>query len=132
MRGLEWGIAVLLIIVGLINLVPVLGVFSAEGLESLYGLTALEPELSLLLRHRALLFGLLGSVIILSTFKPVFRPITYPLALISMLGFILLAPPAGSLNSALSGVLLADGLGVAICLLALAGEALKSWLPRAG
>ena len=70
MLALERSIALLLIIVGLINMIPVLGVLSAQRLQGLYGLAELDSELSLLLRHRALLFGLLGSVIVFSAFVP--------------------------------------------------------------
>lgn len=131
MLALERGIAVLLIVVGLINVLPVMGVLSAQRLQSLYGLAALESELSLLLRHRALLFGLLGSVILLSAFVPALRVVSYPLALLSMLGFIALAPPATELNGDLLNVIRADWAGIAVCLLALSGDLARLWLQRA-
>lgn len=130
--ALERTIAVLLIVVGVINVIPVIGVLSAQRLQDLYGLAALDSQLTLLLRHRALMFGLLGSVIILSAFVPALRLISYPLALLSMLGFIVLAPPAGSLNPELLGVIRADWVGIAVCLLALCGELIRYWLARVG
>lgn len=132
MLALERSIALLLIIVGLINMIPVMGVLSAQRLQGLYGLAELDSELSLLLRHRALLFGLLGSVIVFSAFVPALRWVSYPLALLSMAGFIVLAPPTTSLNSELLGVIRADWVGIALCLLALGGECLRQCLPRAG
>lgn len=130
MWTLERTIAALLIIVGLINVIPLIGIVSAQRLQSLYGLTALDSQLTLLLRHRALLFGLVGSVIILSAFVPALRVISYPMALLSMVGFIVLAPSANSLNPELLGVIRADWVGIGLCLLALCGECLRLWLPR--
>lgn len=113
---------VLLIGVGLINFIPVLGVFSAQRLQSLYGLGELDAQLTLLMRHRALLFGLLGAVILASALIPSLRWVAYPLALISMIGFIVLAPPVAQLGDPLRAVIRADWLGIALCLLALATD----------
>lgn len=132
MWTLERIIAALLILVGVINVIPLIGIVSAPRLQSLYGLAALDPQLTLLLRHRALLFGLVGSVIILSAFMPALRVISYPMALLSMVGFIVLAPPANGLNPELLGVIRADWVGIALCLLALCGECLRLWMSRAG
>ena len=73
------------------------------------------------------------SVTVLSRFPEGSHPaIVYPLALLSMAGFIVLAPPTTSLNSELLGVIRADWVGIALCLLALGGECLRQCLPRAG
>lgn len=132
MLALERTVAALLILVGLINVIPVMGIVSAQRLQSLYGLSTLDPQLTLLLRHRALLFGLLGSLIIVSVFVPALRVASYPLALLSMAGFIVLAPSAASLNPALLGVIRADWLGIVLCLLALVGEGVRLGMQRAG
>ena len=50
-------ITLCLIIVGLINLAPVLGVLSAQRLEQGYDILLPSNELIVLMRHRALLFG---------------------------------------------------------------------------
>lgn len=44
----------------LIHLAPLPGLFGAAALQRLYGLAISDPDLLLLLQHRALLFGLLG------------------------------------------------------------------------
>ena len=50
----------LLILVGIIHLLPVSGVLGVERLAVLYGITLEEPNLEILMRHRSVLFGLLG------------------------------------------------------------------------
>ncbi len=57
---------VLLIGVGLLNLAPIIGVISTQQLESLYGMADLSADLEVLLRHRVILFGLLGTFVLLS------------------------------------------------------------------
>ena len=59
-----------LLVVGLINLAPVFGVISAAKLESAYSVTLAGNDLAILMRHRALLFGILGAFIIYSAFNP--------------------------------------------------------------
>ena len=57
---MQKAISILLVIVGIIHLLPVSGVLGAERLSALYGLSFQEPNIAILMRHRAVLFGLLG------------------------------------------------------------------------
>ncbi len=50
----------LLVLVGIIHLLPVFGVLGVERLAALYGISLGEPNIEILMRHRAILFGLLG------------------------------------------------------------------------
>lgn len=45
----------MLLIVALIHLLPVIGVIGAERLESLYGVTIEETNMTILMRNRAVL-----------------------------------------------------------------------------
>lgn len=51
-------ISILLGIVAVIHLLPLAGVLGPQRLQSLYGLAFTEPELVILMQHRAVLFGL--------------------------------------------------------------------------
>ena len=47
---------------GLINVIPVTGALSAARLEVLYGLRFEDPSLVILMRHRAVLLGIVGTL----------------------------------------------------------------------
>lgn len=101
-------ITILLVLVGLINFVPVIGMISAERLSSLYGIAKLDGDLLLLMRHRALLLGIVGAFIIFSAFKPHLQPTAIILGLVSMLGFVLLVLLAGEYGDKLHRIALVD------------------------
>jgi hypothetical protein len=46
---------------GVVNLLPAIGAFSAERLQSLYGVVIDDPNLGILMRHRAVLFAIVGA-----------------------------------------------------------------------
>lgn len=113
-------IAVLLVLVGVINLLPVAGLVSDAKLTALYGVVLNDMNLSILMRHRALLFGLLGSLIIWSAFQPALRLAAIIGGLVSMLGFIGLAWYSGSYNELLARIVVADIIGSVLLLLLIA------------
>ncbi len=84
-------IAAVLVIVGLINFLPLLGVVGPERLRILYGIPFEEPNLVILMRHRAVLFGLVGGFIVASGFLPSLRTPAILAGLTSMLSFVALA-----------------------------------------
>ncbi len=84
-------VAVVLVLVGLVNFLPVLGVLGPERLRTLYGVAFEDSSVVLLMRHRAVLLGLVGGFIIASGFLDSLRTPTFILGLASMLSFIALA-----------------------------------------
>ena len=98
----------ILLIVGLVNAFPLIGIASAGVLSSLYGIPAMEGDLVILMRHRALLFGLLGVFIGLSAFKSHLQPYAIAAGLVSMLGFIALAVTAGEYGAKVANVVWVD------------------------
>lgn len=112
-------VSALLISVGLVNFLPVAGVLSAQVLASAYGIPAPAGDLLILLRHRALLFGILGALIIVSAFRRHLQPAAILAGLVSMLGFIALALGPGEYGAELRKVVIID----AIALVALAAAA---------
>ena len=55
-------VTLLLLVAGVIHLLPLSGVLGAQRLAALYGLAFDEANLLLMMRHRAVLFGLLGAL----------------------------------------------------------------------
>jgi hypothetical protein len=101
-------VSISLLIPGIIHILPLYGVLGSKQLEALYGLKFIEPNLSILMRHRAVMFGLLGSLLIHSAFVPTYRMIAFYSGLISASSFLILALSTGGYNSKTHGVVLAD------------------------
>jgi hypothetical protein len=112
-------IALLLLITGIIHLLPLAGVLGGERLNALYGLALDEPNLQILMRHRAVLFGLLGALLVAAAFIPGLRTLALLGGLLSVISFLLLAWSAPLYNEALRRVVVADWVALACLLLAL-------------
>lgn len=115
-------ITTLMVAVGLINFLPVAGVLSAERIASAYDVAVMGPDLEILLRHRALLFGVLGGFILYAAFTPALQWPALILAAISMVGFLALAWSVGEYNAALRKVAIADGVGIVLLLAAVVAK----------
>ena len=101
----------ILLVVGLMNLYPVVGVISSEQIMHLYGVQLETNGLLILMRHRAVLFGLLGAFIIFSAFKSSFQLLACVAGLVSMVSFIILAYLSGDYGEALQKIIVADVIG---------------------
>lgn len=112
-------IAVLLLIAGIIHLLPLAGVFGGERLNALYGLVLDEPNLQALMRHRAVLFGLLGALLVSAAVAPSLRSLALLGGLVSVVSFLLLTWGAPLYNQALRRIVVADWVALACLLLAL-------------
>lgn len=98
----------MLVIVGLIHLLPVSGVLGGERLSSLYGVALTEPNITILMQHRAVLFGLLGLFMLVAAFKPSFQPAAFVAGFVSVASFLWIASAAGGYNVAIGRVVAAD------------------------
>jgi hypothetical protein len=76
-------ISLMLVIAGIIHVLPLAGVAGSERLAALYGLDFSDPNLAILMRHRAVLFGLLGFFLIYAAFRPSQQPMAFVAGLIS-------------------------------------------------
>lgn len=113
--AIRYLVPAMLILVGLIHLLPLSGVLGSERLASLYGVTFNEPSVAILMRHRAVLFGLLGVFLILAAFRPMFRTIAFIAGLISVVSFLWIALAAESYNDQVGRVVTVDVVAL-ICL----------------
>ena len=114
---MRYFIAFTLLAGGVIHLLPVAGVLGTERLFTLYGVPVTEPNLAILLRHRAVMFGLIGGVMILSIVKPAMQPLAFALGLLSVTSFLYIASSVGQYNLQVSRVVVVDILAL-VCLLA--------------
>lgn len=108
-------ISAMLIIVAIIHLLPLSGVLGSERLAALYGLSFSEPNLAILMRHRAVLFGLLGLFILYAAFQPSLQTPAFIAGFASVLSFLWLARSVGDYNAELARVFMAD-IAALICL----------------
>lgn len=110
-----------LTLAGVIHLLPLPGVLGAGQLTRLYGVAADDPNVGILLQHRAVLFGLLGVLLIAAAFRHELRAVALIAGLVSTLSFLVIALNADSYNSQVARVFAADV--VAMVLLLAAGVA---------
>jgi|LakMenEpi03Aug12_release.lakeMendotaPanAssembly.Ray.scaffolds.fasta_scaffold1717707_2 hypothetical protein len=115
---LEKFIAVILILVGFINLIPVSSVLSSEKFFALYGIPVEEPNLLIIMSHRAILFGLLGIFLIVAAWRTELQPAAFIAGLISMLSFIILAKLIGNYNTFINKVVCVDAVASVMLLIA--------------
>jgi hypothetical protein len=67
-------IAAAFIVVGVIHALPVVGVLSRRRIAALYDVDADDPSLAVLLRHRAVLFGVIAGLQFAAAASPSHRP----------------------------------------------------------
>jgi bifunctional DNase/RNase len=99
---------VLILLVGLVNLLPMAGVLSGARLEALYGVALQDPNIVILMRHRAVLFGIVGGLLVSAAFHAPLRAAAYGAGFVSMLSFVLIAWLVGGLNAELRRVVIVD------------------------
>lgn len=105
---LNYTISGLLILIGLIHVLPITGALSQSHLEKLYGINLDDPNLILLMRHRAILFGLLGALCLYAAFSPSTQWLALVAALASIVSFFYFALAAERYNAAIRRVVIAD------------------------
>jgi uncharacterized BrkB/YihY/UPF0761 family membrane protein len=98
----------MLLVIGIIHLLPLSGALGSERLASLYGVSFNEPNLEILMRHRAVLFGLLGLFLVISAFKPAWQATAFIGGFVSIVSFLYLAGSVGNYNPQLGRVFIAD------------------------
>lgn len=97
-----------LVLAGLIHLLPLAGVLGAGRIEALYGVSVEGADMAILMRHRALLLGLVGAFLVVAAFIPAWRLPALLVGLCSVVGFLWLARSTGAYNAQLARVVTAD------------------------
>ncbi len=113
-------IKILFIVIGIIHIIPIIGVLGIGTLNKLYGINIDSGTLEIVLRHRAVLFGLLGSLFIYSAFKPDLQVFSLFVAFVSMISFIVISYLVGDFNRAILKVIYFDVAGlIALAIIAM-------------
>ena len=105
---MRYFISATLLVAAVIHLLPLVGVVGPTRLSELYGITVSEPNIEILMRHRAVLFGLLGAFLAFAAFNPAFQKAGFIAGIVSVVSFLLVAVSVGQYNSQLSRVVVAD------------------------
>jgi hypothetical protein len=113
-----------LIAAGFIHLLPLAGVLGTDKLVALYGIPIAGPDLAVLMRHRAVLFGVIGAFCLAAAFREPLQWAALLMALASVLAFLALAWGTGGYNAAIGRVVTVD---VIAAVLLLAGIAAHAW-----
>jgi hypothetical protein len=117
---------VLLFVVGLINFLPLIGVLSGAKIAQTYAVELASNDLIILMRHRALLFGLVGGFVLYSIFEPQFQTAALTMAGISMLGFLVIMYSVGGYNASINKVAMVDIVGIVCLILVIILKVVKS------
>ncbi len=112
-------ISAALLVVAAIHLLPLAGVLGGTRLDALYGIAIDEPNLEILLRHRAVLFGLLGTFLLVAAFRRTVQLAALVAGLASVVSFLWLAASVGNTNPEVARVVTADLVALASLFVAL-------------
>jgi nicotinamide riboside transporter PnuC len=116
---MRYVIAVLFGIVGIIHLLPLVGVVGGERLQQLYGVSLNDINLEILMRHRAVLFGAIGVFLCVAAFRQELQVSALYIGLVSVVSFLVIAWTTGGYNPQISRVVFADIIAL-ICLIVIA------------
>lgn len=107
----------LMLVVAVIHLLPISGFFGIERLAALYDIEISDGNIEILMRHRAVLFGILGGFFAFAAFRPAFQPVAFLAAFISLASFFFLAISVSGFNEAIRKIVIAD-IVASVCLAA--------------
>jgi hypothetical protein len=125
---MRWVISAVLLLVGVLHLLPLVGVVSRAQLMRLYGVEADTPTLELLLRHRAVLFGLLGAFLLVAAFRAPLQWAALVASAVSVGSFLLLAwlVPGVQSHPAIALVVRLDWIALALVLIAMIAHSVQT------
>lgn len=112
-------IRLMLVVAAIIHLLPFSGVMGTEHLAVLYGISIEEPNITILMRHRAALFGILGLFFLYAAFNHTIQLIAILVGIASVVSFLIIAWSAGDYNKEISRVFAVDILALVCLLIAL-------------
>lgn len=116
----RWVVPGLLIAVGLLNVAPAIVFFAPHRSSNLYGIELSDANLAVVMRHRAVMLGLLGAAMIYAAFR---REVIVPVVVAALVGkasFLFLVYSTGTTGDELRSVGQFDIAAVACLIVVLA------------
>lgn len=113
-------VGAVLALAAVIHITPGFGVLGSSALGSLYGVNVGDPNIELLLRHRAVLFGILGLGFAAAAARHEWRTVGLTVAIVSTVSFIVLAVVTPDRTVQVDRVILVDGVLVVLLIVAAA------------
>jgi len=119
---MRYGVSAVLILVAVVHALPLVGVLGADKLQQLYGTPVQDAGMELLLRHRAVLFGLLAAFMGYASLRPELHRLALVAGLVSVVSFLLLAwlQQGSALSAPLAMVVRVDAVALVLLIAALA------------
>lgn len=123
--AMRFVVPVVLVTVAVVHALPLVGVLGADTLTRLYGSPVKDASLELLLRHRAVLFGLLAAFMGYAATQPDLHRLALLAGLVSVVSFLVLAwlshaSAASALSAELTTVVRVDAAALVLLVVALA------------
>ena len=106
-----------LFIAGFVNILPATIAFLPSKISKSYGFEVSNVNYQLIIRHRAVLFGIIGGLIIFSAITKKYYEISTIAGLISMMSFIIMYFLIGNINNELRKVMIIDVIATIILLI---------------
>ena len=114
---METTFRICLAIAAIINLLPAILAFLPKKISTSYGVEVPDANYELLLRHRAVLFAIIGGVMVYSFISRTVYDLAAIIGLVSMVSFIILWKLVdGKINSKLLKVVKIDVIGILVLL----------------
>ncbi|PXX41514.1 phosphopantetheine adenylyltransferase [Undibacterium pigrum] len=107
-----------LVVAGLVHLAPVAGCLGQTQLAALYGININGPDTEILLRHRAVLFGMSGVFMLWAAAKSEMQWLALATGLLSVISFLAIATMVGGYNGAIGRVVMVDGVVLFVLVIA--------------
>jgi heme A synthase len=103
-----------LFVAGIINFIPTSLAFFPKKIKDSYGIDVTSTNLELSLRHRAILLGIVGGLMVFSALSKKYYGVSVIIGGISMLSFIILYFAIGGINNELKKVMIFDAVAMGI------------------
>ena len=87
---MELFFSITLFATGIINFLPALLAILPSRIKNSYGIEVPDASVALLMRHRAVLFGIIGGFMMYAAFQPAYFSLATLMGLLSMASFVLL------------------------------------------